>query len=261
MLFFDASIHFGNEITNHEVVNHEDFIILEPVKLAKDAASLVERMDEAGISQAVVSHCDMTDFDPVCGNQRLLTEIKEYRDRLIPSWAILPEITDQEFVCEIFFQKMKEENVRLLRAYPQLNRYLLNRITMGRQLEQISQLKIPLYLEARYGYEYIYSVMSEFPELTVIITNVGCWPSARYLYPLLAGYPNVYLETGDLTMLRGYEEISERFGTERLLFGTNFPSNSMGCAQSALIGANLSQRQKDQIASENLSRLIQEVRL
>jgi len=261
MRFFDASIRFGNEITNHEIVNHEGFIIIEPVNLAKDVATLIYHMDEAGIGKAIVSHSAMLDFDPIAGNNQLIAEIENCRDRLIPSWVILPEITDREFACDCFFSRMKNEKVHILRAYPHVNRYLLNSIVMGEQLKIISECKIPLYLETRYGYEYIYSLLSEFPEMTIILTNIGCWPSGRFIYPLLNHYPNVYLETGDLTMLRGYEEITSKFGVERLLFGTNFPTNSMGCALSALMNSTLSLRQKESIAENNLTRLLEEVRL
>jgi len=261
MTFFDASARFGKEITNHEVVNHEDFIILEPVDAANDAAALAGRMDEAGIAKAIVSHSSMYEFDPVRGNKQLIDEIANFRGRLVPSWIILPEITDRVFKCEPFFDAMKANGVKTLRAYPHINRYLLNSVTMGRQLKYISEYKIPLYLEARFGYEYIYAVLAEFPELTVVVSNTGCWPSARYIYPLFEQYKNVRLETGDLTMLRGHEEIAARFGIERLLFATNFPTNNMGCAISALTGSLLTTNQKETVSSGNLEFLLGEARL
>jgi hypothetical protein len=261
MKFFDANVRIGNEMVNHEIVNHENFIILEPVDLAQDAAELIGYMDEIGIEKALVHHSTMIEFDPFEGNKKVILAIKGYEERLIPSWVLLPEISDAEFSTNVFFDKMKAAGVKILRAYPEINRYFLDSTTMKEQLDYICELRIPLYLESRYGFEYIYNVLKEFPKLTVVIANIGCWPSARFVYPLLNRYERVYFETGDFTMLRGYEDVCRKFGSERMLFGTNFPSNNMGCAVSALMGSCITDREKEAVAYGNLERLIGEVRL
>ncbi|MEG2624189.1 MAG: amidohydrolase family protein, partial [Clostridia bacterium] len=151
--------------------------------------------------------------------------------------------------------------VKTLHAFPDMNRYILCDVTMGAQLGLFSELKIPLYLSPSIGFEYIYQVLREFPNLTVILYNIGWWPSARLVYPLLARYPNVYFETGDFSMLRGYEEVTERFGAERMLFGTNFPTNSMAGSIYCLETANISAEDREKIAHGNIERLLDEVRL
>jgi hypothetical protein len=261
MKFIDANVHFGKELINHEIVNHENFVIIEPVSSATNASELIEYLDHFDIEQAVVGHSAMTDFDPVAGNSIIVDEIQRYEKRLIPSWTILPEITDSQFGCDVFFDKMKNAKVKILRSYPQINRYLLNSVTMKDQLDIICELKIPLYLEFRFGPEYIYNILSEFPELTLIITNIGVWSSARFIYPLLKKYKNVYFESGDFTMVHGHEEIWRKFGCERLLFSTNFPSNNMGCAITAIMHANIPIEQKEIIAYKNIERILKEVKL
>ena len=124
-----------------------------------------------------------------------------------------------------FFEQMKIHRIKALRAFPEINRYLLNRITMKEQLDIITELKIPLYVEARDNYDAVYSLLEEFPKLTLILCNIGCWPSARYIYPLLKTYPNFYFETGDFGMVNGFEEICQYFGMN-VCFGTNFPTNN-----------------------------------
>jgi predicted TIM-barrel fold metal-dependent hydrolase len=261
MTFFDANSRLGAEMINHEVVNHEGFIILEPAALAENAPELIAYMDRIGIEKALISHSAMLEFDPLIGNKKVLAEIQPYKDRLFPTWVILPEITDSDFKTNVFFDQMKTRGVKILRAYPQVNRYILNGVVMKEQLDIISDLKIPLYLESRYGFEYIYAVLAEFPKLTVVITNIGCWPSGRFVFPLLNRYPNVYFETGDFTMMRGYETACGKFGCERLLFSTNFPTNSMGCAVSALMNSGISIEEKEAIAHKNIERLLAEVKL
>lgn len=258
MRFFDSNACFGAEVVNHEVVNHERFIVLEKVDTANDAASLLEYMDHAGIEKALVWHKTMLELDPTSGNKILMDEVAGM-DRLIPSWTVLPCVTDREYAPEVFFESMKQNGVKALRAFPEANRYFLCATTMRRQLELMAELKIPLYVEPRNGFETVYGLLAEFPSLTVVLCNIGCWPSARYVYPLLENYKNFYFETGDFGMLRGFEEVCGYYGSERMLFGTAFPTNNMGGAMHALMRANITEEEKQNIAYDNLDRLLSEV--
>ena len=261
MKFFDANVRFGTETVNHEVVNHERFIVLEKVDTAPDAANLLDYMDHAGIEKALVWHTTMYEFDPTYGNQFLLDEIKGHEERLISSWTLLPCITDTQYRPEIFFTAMKKNGIKALRAFPDKARFFLNGVTMKEQLDLLCELKIPLFLEPQAGFEYVYATLAEFPYLTVILCNIGIWPSARYVYPLLKTYKNFYFETGDFGMLRGYEEICTSYGSERMLFGSNFPTNNMGCSMYHLMRADISDDAKENIAHRNLERLLNEVKL
>lgn len=261
MKIVDASACIGSDFAKHPIVNHESFIVMDKVQTADTPAQMVEVMDRFGISRAVVWHRAMFDYDPVKGNQLLTEQMPGYEDRLIPAWTILPAITDREFVPEVFFDQMRRHNVKLLRAFPLQNRYILCDVTMGEQLRLLEELQIPLYLEPQPDYGYIYGLLQEFPKLTVILSNIGIWPSARLIYPLLQRYPNVYLETGDMGMTHAYEQICQRFGSERLLYGSNFPSNSPGCSMNCLLNAKISDNDRENIAYRNIERLIHEVKL
>ena len=156
---------------------------------------------------------------------------------------------------------MKEAGVRTLRAFPVQDRYFLNVVTMGEQLSLFCEKRIPLFLSPMTGFEYIYEVLKEFQELTVVLVNIGWWPSARLVYPLLKVYKNVYFETGDFSMLHGYEEVCRKFGSERMLFGTNFPTNSMAGSIYSLMSAKIPEEDRENIAHKNLERILSEVRL
>lgn len=261
MKLYDANASFGVDMVNHECVNHENFIVLEKVDIAENAGKLIEYMDYAGIGRANVWHRSMYELDPTAGNRKLLEEVRGHEDRLSPSLAILPCVTDREYEPETFFGLMRAHNARTVHAFPLMDRYVLCEVTMGEQLSLLSELKIPLYLSPRDGFEPIYAVLKEFPDLTVILYNIGWWPSARYVYPLLKRYPNVYFETGDFSMMHGIEDVCARFGSERMLFGTNFPTNSMAGSICCLEMARIPDTDKENIAHANLERLLGEVRL
>ena len=261
MKIIDANTCLGSDFVKHSIVNHESFIIMDTVQTADKPADLISVMDKFEIQQAAVWHRTMFDYDPLKGNEILSRDIVGYEDRLIPVWSILPDITDTDFAPDVFLKKMKENGVKMLKPFPQQNRYILCDVTMGDQLSAFQELNIPLYLEPQPDYQYIYNVLKEFPNLTVILCNIGIWPSGRLIYPLLKKYPNVYFETGDMGVTHGYERVCEKFGSERMLYGSNFPSNSPGCSLHSFMTANISDSDRENIAYKNMERLLSEVKL
>ena len=261
MKLFDCNASFGLDMVNHECVNHENFIVLEKVEIAKNAEELIAEMDRVGIEKASVWHRSQYEQDATVGNKKLIDGIRGHEDRLIPSWTILPDITDSQYAPDVFFDEMKKHGVKTLHAFPQQDRYILCDVTIGEQLHAISEMKIPLYLSPMFGFEFIYDVLKEFPDLTVIMSNIGWWPSARLVYPLLKRYPNFYFETGDFSMLHGIEQVCSKFGSERLLYGSNFPTNAMSGSIYTLMNAGVSDEDKENIAHRNIERLLSEVKL
>ncbi len=261
MRIIDANACIGHDFVKHEIVNHESFVILDNVQTVGNAEEMLGIMDKFGIEKACVFHRAQYDYDPRKGNKILSGAIKGHTDRLIPVWAILPEITDKEFESDKFIASMKENDVRLLKAWPLKNRYIMCDVTMGEQLDLYSELKIPIYLEPQPDYQYIYDVLKEFPKLTVIICNKGIWPCGRLIYPLLKKYPNVYLESGDLGLTHDYEIICEEFGPHKLIYGSNFPSNAVGCSLNCLMNATFSDEVREMVAHGNIERLMKEVRI
>ncbi len=108
MRLFDCNACFGNEMINHECVNHENFIVLEKVELAKTAKELLEYMEAMEIAKSLVWHKAQYELDATAGNQKLLSEIKGFEERLKPSWTILPDITDEQYSPERLFPEMKK---------------------------------------------------------------------------------------------------------------------------------------------------------
>jgi len=49
---------------------------------------------------------DEAELDPTAGNRKLLEELRGYEDRLSPSLAILPCVTDREYVTFPFTIRM-----------------------------------------------------------------------------------------------------------------------------------------------------------
>ena len=111
MKLFDSNACFGMDMVNHECVNHENFIVMEKVDIAKTAEELLAQMDYVGIEKAVVWHRSQYDHDATVGNKKLIEAIRGHEDRLTPSWVILPDITDTGYAPDVFFDEIGRAHV------------------------------------------------------------------------------------------------------------------------------------------------------
>jgi len=226
------------------------------------AASLLKALDRAGIAQALVYHIMQRDGHPELGNQMLTAAIAG-QPRLVPCWTILPTQCGEQGTLDEFFAGAKHAGVKAFRAFPEANRYLLRREVLGDMLDRLVAAHAPLLLSGG-GPDYwenIYDLLAETPELTVILTSIGVWGADRFFRPLLDGYPNVYLETSDYILDGGIEAFVEKYGSDRLLYGSNYPEAYHGGMMLAIAHAEISAADKQAIAAGNLRRLLSGVSL
>lgn len=258
--FFDCSACIGLGGINREIINHENYVVMEKVKEPKNASELLAEMDYNGIDNAIVYHQSMKDASVYDGNGRILKEIRGNEKRLIASMSILPAITDSDFSIENLAKYIKANNIFGIRIFPRLQRFMTDRITMGDVFDYLTGIKMPVYISPEYGWDLVFDTMKEFPDLTVILTNYGLWGSDRYVYPLVKAYKNFYVDMSDFQEIRGVEYFVNKFGDQKMLFGTNFPMDNMGGPVATLVGANIPFASKKKIASENIEKMIAEVR-
>ena len=225
------------------------------------AAELLAEMNAAGIGKAVAWHIAQHDYDAAEGN-RLLSEAIADETRLYGCWSILPPQTG-EVIGDDFFSRMKQNRIVALRAFPPVHRYMLNTITFGRFMYQLFERRIPLLLSLNRGFtwESIHAFCKEFTFAHVIICDIGVWGVDRYTWPLLDACPNLYLETSMLSIEDGGVEAGvRRFGGERFVFGTGFPDRYPQAAVLQLLHAEISDADREKIASGNLRRMVEGIR-
>lgn len=250
LTFFDANLCFGRPIR----------AVYQPAETAADLQSVMAR---SGIARGLVWHVAQHDYAAAEGNQLLARSIAG-RKNLFGGWIILPPQTG-EVITPDFFRRMKKHRICALRAFPARHKHLLNRVVFGKFLDEVAERHIPLMLSVEKeggNWSAIYQFLTEFPSLTCILCDLGIWNSDRFTWPLLENYPNVFLETSLLSLEDGgVEGTVERYGAARLLFGSNFPERYLEAATLAIRHADIAAADKCLIASTNLEKLIQQVRL
>jgi len=233
---------------------------------AKRVGDLLEEMEWAGVSRALVRHTAMIDESPVVGN-RLIVEETAPHPSLCPSWAILPPQTGELGTPDEFLASMAQAGVRALWTYPSRHRYTLDGVTLGPLFEHLVARRVPLFIErgetsrGLSGWELAGAVLQEFPELILVVVGHGSWGEDRYLRPLLEAYEGLHIDTSRYELDGGIADLCRRFGPERLLFGSAFPYTSPGGAMLTLAHADIADEEKQKIAAGNLDRLLSEVRL
>jgi predicted TIM-barrel fold metal-dependent hydrolase len=105
-------------------------------------------------------------------------------------------------------------------------------------------------------------VCSRYHELKIIVEGTGrkLFYDARIYYPLLERFPNLYLETHNLTNYLGLDDLVRRFGCRRFLFGSYFPHEDPNSAAMLLTHGRFTTADRENIAHRNLENLIAEVR-
>jgi len=226
---------------------------------------LLAQFTRAGVARALVWHVAQIDASPHCGNTLLADAIRPHSN-LLGVWTLLPPQTN-EMPLDRLFTDMKSNRIVALRAFPATHRYLFCTTTLGPLLKEMSDRRIPLLYSIRRNspdrtaWQDLYNVLHDAPDLTVIITDHGSWGCDRYFRPLLEHFPRVFIDTTLYFIDGAIEDLVDRYGPARLLFGTGLPERFPGGSMLALRHAPFPDAAKADIAAGNLDRLIKEVRL
>ena len=242
MKFFDSNITVGRKIAlDYTPIDNE--------------IELLNLMDEHGIDKALIIHADQRNVHPEIGNQIAVDFTKS--DRIEKVFALLPAAT-----CEFDYDVlsyMKENKIKAITVFPKYMNFFMNKVCMGKQLDEIVERKIPIILSL-YGemdWADMYAFMKDYPEATVIIKDLYDWAQDRYYYPLLVAYKNLYMETNKMSLVAsGIEDATKRFGSHRFVFGTAYPRCYISASKMDLMHARIKDSDKENIAYNNLERLL-----
>ena len=102
---------------------------------------------------------------------------------------------------------------------------------------------------------YSLGVCTRHPDLPVLLTDIS-WANTRFLYPVMDECPNIHVEFSTFQANYAIERLGDRYGFERLLFGTNALSKSPGAAKSFIDYADIDDEARRKVAGGNLARLL-----
>lgn len=253
MEFFDCNACFGRPM-------------IRPIRYAENAGELLKEMDFYGINEALVFHSRQRDDSPVVGNEVLASSIRGI-DRLYGTFAILPPQTKEMGSFEDLLEKMRLDRVKAFRAFPSGHRFLMTRTALGSLYDLMVERNTPLLISINEscggisGWYLIEQILSDNPDLTLVVTEHGSWGQDRFFRPLIEKYENLYLDISRYELDGGISDFCAKYGAERLLFGTGYPWWSPGGPILMLAQADITVKEREKIASGNLKRIIGRVRI
>jgi len=228
-------------------------------------------LDWVGVDQALVWHTLMREHSPVVGNRILQDELLAWReggsrpDRFVGTAALLPPQTG-ELDAASLLGAIEAGSVGALWAFPQTHRYLLNRLTFGSFLDEISERRMPLFVPRDAGgsqpsdtWRMLPALLAEYPHLRVIVAHHGPWGEDRYFRPLLDAYEGLHLDLSRYELDLGLGQLVARYGASRFLYGSHYPYAAMGGPLMMVARAEIDDAARAAIAGGNLRHLLAEV--
>lgn len=231
------------------------------------ADDLLAEMDHYGIAEALILDCLSRENHPADGNARIL-EVAKHSPRLHPAWSALPHgPADEQPEPESFLQQMRRHKVGALFLFPRQYRFTLDDWCVDALLEPLAEARAPLFINYnevgpghmpwdRTDWSAVVDLCRRWPMLPVIVSEARMRYTQRIAYKAFDACENLHLELSCYWLHRGIEYVTERWGAERLLFGSNWPAYGQHMTLTPLTTADISDDDKLKITGGNLRRLM-----
>lgn len=226
---------------------------------------LLGEMDRYGVAAALVRHGNLDDGSAPFTNAELARMLMEQdrSERLTGVWCILPEQCGELPPPDEFFSSMADNRIGALTLQPFVHRWIPCRLTIGKLMDAAAERRVPILLNAfARKWNELYGFLEEFPDnICVYVESVGKWGIDRQIRPLLEHYDNFYFETAGYWIPEGIRDLAEKYGADRILYGSNFPQYNQSCSMLQLKHSGLDAGSVARIAGGNLERLIKGAQL
>ena len=218
-----------------------------PYRPVRGIESLLNAMDAHGVAHAVVSSLSAVHFlNPHDGNDALAAAIAPYRDRLTPFGVLRPNFAgwpDDLAVC------VGEYRMKGVVLYPNYHEYSLEDESLAPLMAEAERCGLPVCVQM--GLEDVRRQYRAYKVEDVAPGAVGAFARAyprvtvialglKFGQPELMGEPlpaNLYFDTSNYESMGEIEVAVKRFGSRKILFGSNFPLfnpranvDKIGCA-------------------------------
>lgn len=220
---------------------------------------LLKDMDYFGIDKALV-RSGIIFQNALYTNEYISNAVRD-EERLYGVWCILPEQCDELPKPDVFFDEMRKNRIVAITLQPEKHRYVPNRLTIGRYMDAAAERKVPVLLDGFRGkWKEMYEFMETFPNNVFLSMSAsGKWGTDRNIRPLLENYANFYFELMGYWVPEGIYDLVEKYGADRIVYGSGFPQMDQGSPMLQLKQSGLGNEAIVKIAAGNLECIIKGV--
>lgn len=224
-----------------------------------DAPSALRTMERYNVNHAMVYHALAKESDYIEGNRLLSSLIQNHRDRLTPSYVIVPNREDANRTIAL----LDEHDVPAVRLFPNTSHFSIAPWCIGELAQSLCDAQKLLVIDfdtltwANDGVDWqsLDQLAAAFPKLNILLAGVATAGSANYT-PLLARHTNLYLEISKLSTPGEINRLIDRGHANQIIFGSDMPTRHIGAPLRMIELLNITTQQKNAIFAGNLMRLL-----
>jgi len=225
-----------------------------------DAADLDRELDRLEISAAIVRHRQCVENFPHWGNQVLAREAAG-RPKWIPAICLTPDGMPDDYSLSAMLARAFANGMRIAWMSPRDHYYSPLPWCSGPMYAACLDAKLPLLVDYRgVTLDEIDQILTAYPQLRLVVTQVPRFGRHRSLYALLERHPSLHLcLSSAYSVHEGIPDLVENFGHARFVWGTSYPESEGGASVALLTYSPISDEARAAIAHKNIERLLAEV--
>jgi len=209
--------------------------------------------------------------DPVDGDN-MLADLINSRKSLIGSLIFPNYFISRENDFDKYLKKKYSEKFKFCRLYPKTHKYLIDCGAFKKIYFFLNKYCFPTIINLdeidvtgnkAIDWQLLSDISRQHPDIPIIIDggNSKELMFNGYFYQLLERSENIYLETHNLLAFDQIEDLTEKFGSKKLIFGSYFPFYPEYLSYERIKYARISKDDKDNILSGNMKTILNNIRL
>jgi len=216
---------------------------------------ILAELEYAGVSDALTIHAHAREYDPRIGNDRI-SEIAAQHPEFVPCYVALPHHTGELPGGDALLRYLADGGARAVRLFPKDHNYGLGETWCGELFSTLEEAGVPVLVAVEQtDWREVGEILAAHPGLKLLLLRVG-YRINRWVYPLLEKYPGLRLEPALYPLHGGIDAVVEKFGAERLVFGTGLPLWDAGASIAQIHYAGVDPASRRRIAGENLQEML-----
>jgi hypothetical protein len=258
---FDCNCWFGINYLNDDLsVNHKD--------LGRYINFLTE---DQKVPRIFLSHYFSLFYDPLKGDDLLGDILSKNQDlsgiMVFPNFFISNKKEFEKYLTDKY-----DSGFRILRLYPGTHKYSIDLWAFDHFYSILNSCSYPVMINLEelditgnkaIDWSILYHISKKFQKIPIIIDggNTKELMFNNYFFQLLENTDNIYLDTHNLLAFNQIEELSNRFGSKRLIFGSYFPYYPYHLALDRITNSRLIEEDRASILSGNIKKMIRNIKI
>jgi predicted TIM-barrel fold metal-dependent hydrolase len=224
-------------------------------RLDVPAEGLITKMDACRVAASLTLSTIGIFHSFTQGNEISLLAAKA-NNRLIPVATVNPKTY---FGAGDDLSALRAKGFRAIRFFPDEQGWTIDSAAFAAVLKQLAPTKMPVLLETMRSGEptSVARMVAQYPA-TVILCSVGLDVLSETL-AVMADLPNTVVETHELHVPGALELIAERAGSDRIVFGSGAPRNSVMSSLQYVVSSQLSDEDKQRVLGSNIRRILEAI--